>query len=432
MSYKIYFYGKQNISLSDIWSVIKVLKSDYLTQGPKVKEFEQAICDYTGAKYCVAVSNGTAALHLAVAIFNLNFDDEVITTPISFVATSNSILYSGANVVFADIDSKTANIDTNEVLKKITNKTKGIIPVHYAGQSCDMESISKIAKEHNLFVIEDAAHAIGSLYKGVKVGSCKYSDITTFSFHPVKTITTGEGGAITTNNKDIYEKLLMLRSHGITRDKTRFVIPGLIQPSHKVTTDMAEDSVIKKTFVIPDLDPLGSLSRVFEGGSSSLKKSLYGPWYYEQQELGFNYRLPDINAALGISQLKRLDKFVKRRREIVEFYKNEFANDDRFSFLQESKDSKAAFHLFPLLINFEKIKINKEKLFLKLQENGLNLQVHYIPIHLQPYYRQLGFNKGEFSNAEEFYEQEISLPLYVSLNRRDVLNIVEIINKIVK
>lgn len=406
MSFKKYSYGKQHISLSDIWSVLKTLKSDFLTQGPKVKEFESAICDYTGAKYCVVVSNGTAALHLAVAIFNLNSDDEVITTPISFVATSNSILYSGSKVVFADIDFKTANIDSNEILKKITINTKGIIPVHFAGQSCNMEVIYKIAKEKNLFVIEDAAHAIGSEYKGYKVGSCKYSDMTTFSFHPVKTITTGEGGAITTNNKEIYEKLLMLRSHGITRDKDRFVIPDmLVSHSHE--------------------------GRRLNPGSSPLKKSSHGPWYYEQQMLGFNYRMPDINAALGISQLKRLDKFVQKRREIVEFYKKKFSNDERFSFLEEKDYSNAAFHLFPLLINFEKVKINKENLFLKLQELGLSLQVHYIPIHLQPYYKELGFKKGDFPVAEKFYEQELSLPLYFGLSKNDLERIVGIIKNII-
>lgn len=406
MSYKKYSYGKQHISLSDIWSVIKVLKSDFLTQGPKVKEFEQAICNYTGAKYCIVVSNGTAALHLAVSIFNLNSDDEVITTPISFVATANSILYSSAKIVFADIDLKTANIDPNEILKKITTKTKGIIPVHYAGQSCDMEVIYKIAKEKNLFVIEDAAHAIGSAYKGSKVGSCKYSDMTTFSFHPVKTITTGEGGAITTNNKEIYEKLLMLRSHGITKNKTRFVIPA--SPSKPLAKTGDSDL-----------------------GSSYLKKSSYESWYYEQQMLGFNYRMPDINAALGISQLKRLDKFVQKRRKIVEFYKKEFMNDERFSFLEEKEYSMSAFHLFPLLINFEKIKINKQDLFLKLQANGLNLQVHYIPIYLQPYYKKLDFNKGDCPIAEKFYEQEISLPLYYGLNEGDLIKIIDILKEVI-
>lgn len=379
---KKYSYGKQSISWSDIWSVIKVLKSDWLTQGPKVKEFEQAICDYTGAKYCVAVSNGTAALHLATLCFDLSKGDEVVTSPNTFLSTANSILYSGGKVVFADIDPKTANIDPEQIKKQITSKTRGIIPVHYAGQSCDMESIYKIAKENNLFVIEDAAHAIGSTYKGHKVGSCKYSDMTTFSFHPVKTITTGEGGAITTNDKNIYEKLLMLRSHGVTKDKNKF-------------------------------------------------NHYHGPWYYEQQLLGFNYRMPDMNAALGVSQLKRLDKFIKRRRKIVDIYKREFSGDERFSFLEEIEGSNAAFHLFPLLINFEKVKINKEELFLKFREKGLYLQVHYIPVHFQPYYQKLGFKNGDFPISEGYYEKTISLPLFFCLRFKDVLNVVSVVKWLV-
>ena len=367
---KQYSYGKQSISIKDIWSVIKVLKSDFLTQGPKVKEFEQAICDYTGAKYCVAVSNGTAALHIAVSYFGLKSSDEVITSPITFVATANSVLYSGAKVKFADIRFEDGCINPEEIKKYITSNTRGIIPVHYAGIPCDMEKIYQIAKDNNLFVIEDAAHAIGSEYKGEKVGSCKYSDMTIFSFHPVKTITTGEGGAITTNNKEIYEKLLLLRSHGITKDKNKFI-----------NND--------------------------------------GSWYHEQQVLGFNYRLPDINAALGISQLKSIDKFIKRRREIVEFYKENFKNDGRFSFLIEPEYSNAAFHLCPLLIDFEKLK-----------NNGLNLQVHYIPVYKQPYYQQFGFEADDYPNSENFNKQELSLPLYYDLNKRDLKKIVRVIKQL--
>ena len=379
---KIYPYGKQSISLKDIWEVIKVLKSDWLTQGPKVKEFEQAICDYVGAKYCIAVCNGTAALHLAVLSLGLQEVGEVITTPNTFLATANSILYSNSKIVFADIEQSTANIDPKEIEKKITQKTKGIIPVHFAGQSCDMEKIVDIAKKHNLFVIEDAAHAIGSSYKGERVGSCKYSDLTIFSFHPVKTITTGEGGAITTNNKDLYEKLLMLRTHGITKD-----------PEKLTKND--------------------------------------GPWYYEQHVLGFNYRITDFACTLGILQLKRLDKFVKRRKEIVEIYRQEFADDDRFCLLQEKEYSKAAWHLCPLLINFEKVKTSKKELFEKLKENGLNLQVHYIPVHLQPYYKnRFGFKDGDYPVAESYYKKTISLPLYPDLKNSEVEKIVKIVKMI--
>ncbi len=381
-SKKKYSYGKQSISWGDVWEVVKTLRSPWLTQGPKVREFEQAICDYTGAKYCVAVCNGTAALHLAMLALGVSSGDEVITSPNTFLASANCVLYVGGTVKFADIQKDTANIDPEKIKEQITSKTKAIIPVHFAGQSCDMESIYEIAKNHDLFVIEDAAHAIGSLYKNHKVGSCKYSDMTTFSFHPVKTVTTGEGGAITTNNKDLYEKLLMLRSHGITRDKDK----------------MTQND---------------------------------GPWYYEQHFIGFNYRLPDINAALGISQLKKLDKFRQRRREIVDIYRKEFAGDQRFDLLKEKDFSKASFHLCPLLIDFNKIKINKKDLFEELKNNGLHLQVHYIPVHLQPYYRNFGFELGNYLIAEQYYQKVISLPLYPNLKDRDVFHIIKIIKRIV-
>ncbi len=375
---KKYNYGKQYIDCHDILAVLKTLVSNFLTQGPKVAEFEKAICDYTGAKYSVVVANATAALHIAMIALEIGGGDEIITSTNTFLASANCALYVGANPKFADIDPATACIDADEIKKNITTKTKVLIPVHFAGQSCDMKAIHKIAKQHNLFVVEDAAHAIGSEYEGAKVGACQYSDMTIFSFHPVKNMTTGEGGAITTNNEKLYKKLLLLRSHGMTRD------PNVL-----------------------------------------LKND--GPWYYEMHDFGFNYRLTDIQAALGVSQLKKIDKFAKRRREIVEFYKKEFADDGRFSFLEEKENSKACFHLFPLLIDFEKIKINKKDLFLKLQQNGLNLQIHYIPVHLQPFYRARGFREGDFVNAEKYYQKTISLPLYYGLKNCDLRKIVKII-----
>jgi len=382
-SIKKYGYGKQSITFSDIWEVIKALKSPCLTQGSKIKEFEDAICSYTGAKYAVVASNGTAALHLCMLVLDIKDGDEVITSPNTFLASSNCVLYAGGVPKFADIESETANISTEEIEKQITPNTKGIIPVHFAGQSCDMEKIKKIADKHNLFVVEDAAHAIGSEYKGTKVGSCKYSDMTIFSFHPVKTITTGEGGAITTNNKELYEKLLIFRSHGVTKN------PKILTKND-------------------------------------------GFWYYEMHELGYNYRITDIQAALGISQIKRLDKFAKKRRQIVEWYKQAFADDEKFSLLEEKEYSKACFHLCPLLIDFDKISISKKELFNKLIENGLNLQVHYIPVHTQPYYKKLGFKEGDFPNAEEYYKKTISLPLYVDFNYSDVKHIVKIIKEMAK
>ena len=380
---KKYTYGKQSISLRDIWAVIKTMRSSWLTQGPKVKEFEQALCNYTGAKYAVAVANGTAALHLTALCLDLKPGDEVITSPNTFLASANCALYAGGNIQFADIEPETANIDSREIEKKITSKTKAIIPVHFAGQSCDMEKIYKIAQKHNLKIIEDAAHAIGSTYKNNKVGSCKYSDMTIFSFHPVKTITTGEGGAITTNNKDTYEKLCILRTIGITKN------PKLLTKND-------------------------------------------GPWYYQTHHLGFNYRLSDIHATLGISQLKKLDTFKEKRRKIVEIYRNAFANDKRFSLLKEKKYSNASFHLCPLLIDFEKTNLSKKQFFEKLQKAGLFLQIHYIPVHTQPLYKKLGFKEGDFPNAERYYEKTISLPLYPSLKKKDVDHIVKIIKKIIE
>ncbi len=374
MKSKIYSYGRQNITWNDIIEVVKTLRSPYLTQGPKIAEFEKTIADYVGAKYCVAVANGTAALHLCTLALELKKGDEGITTPNTFLASANCLQYVGATAKFADINAKDACIDVKEIEKHITDKTKCLIPVHFAGISCDMEKISKLAKKHNLFVIEDAAHAIGSDYRNEKIGSCAYSDMTIFSFHPVKTITTAEGGAITTNSKELYEKLLYLRSHGID----------------------------KRT---PD------------------------SWIYEMNHLGFNYRITDMQAALGISQLKRIETFKDKRREIFKAYQDAFADDERFSTLVEPTYSKACFHLCPLLINFKKVKISKDELFKALKDKGLFLQVHYIPVHTQPYYKKLGFKQGDFPKAEAYYEKALSLPIYPDLKTKDIETIVKIIKE---
>ncbi len=375
---KTYSYGRQSINKKDVDAVVSTLRSYFLTQGPKVAEFEAKLCHVTGAKYAVAVSSGTAALHLAVLALGIKRGDQGITTPMTFVASANCLRYVGADVQFADINSSTGLIDPTEINKKITKKTKVLIPVHYAGQSCNMEAIAKIAKKHSLFVIEDAAHAIGSLYNGHPVGSCYYSDLTTFSFHPVKTITTGEGGAITTNNFALYQQLLMFRTHGI------------------------------------------------------IQKPEIAPWYYEMHGLGYNYRLPDILASLGLSQLSKLQHFIARRSQIVKKYRQAFAGDSRFTVLQESSQSRSAFHLFPLLLNLKEIKKDKKQIFADLLNKGIKLQGHYIPVHLQPYYRELGFKPGDFPIAEAFYTQEISLPLYPSLTQLDVKNIIKIIKNTVK
>lgn len=360
---KTYSYGKQHITDEDIQSVVEVLKSPYLTCGPKVSEFEQAICDYTGAKYCVAVNSATSGLHIAMLAAGVGVGDEVITTPITFLASANCARYCGADVKFADIEKDTANIDPEEIKKHLSAKTKALVPVHFAGQSCDMERIAKIAKENNLIVIEDAAHAIGSEYKGSKVGACKYSDMTVFSFHPVKTITTAEGGAVTTNDEALYKKLLAYRSHGMHH-----------------TQD----------------------------------------WKYDMIELGFNYRMTDVQAALGISQMKKLAQFKKRRREIVDFYNKNLG----LPHLIEREFSNACFHLYPVLVE------EREAFYHNARKVGLNLQVHYIPVHTQPYYQTQGYKWGDYPNAEEYYNHCISLPLYPDLTDEDLEEIVKRIKEI--
>ena len=368
-----YSYGKQNIDLQDALQVMSVLGAPFLTQGPKVKEFEQSLCDYTGAKYAVAVANGTAALHICTLAARIGAGDEVITSPNTFLASANCVLYAGGTVKFADIDSTTACIDVDEIERHITPATKAIIPVHFAGICCDMDRIAEIASKHNLIIIEDAAHAIGSEYKGSKVGNCEKSLATIFSFHPVKTITSGEGGAVLTNDKDFYERLLIFRNHG--------------------------------------MQPIGR-------------------WNYEMTELGFNYRITDIQAALGLSQMKKLDKFAQKRRFLVSCYEKAFAGDDRFELLKEPQYSKACFHLCPLLIDFDKLTISKEELYDKLRERGLFLQVHYIPVHTQPYYQNLGFKWGDYPKAEAYYRKELSLPLYPTLEEADIKLIVSVIKEL--
>jgi len=370
-------YGRQFIDDEDIQEVIKTLKSDFITQGPKIKEFESALCEYTEAKYAVAVSNGTAALHISCLAAGIRHNHEVITSPITFVASANCILYCGGKPVFADVQEDTINIDPEEIERKITRNTKAVIPVHFAGHPCDLEEIYAIAKKNNLIVIEDACHALGAEYKGSKIGSCKYSDMTVFSFHPVKSITTGEGGAVLTNNKKLYEKLLMLRNHGITKDPTKFTI------NHQLST-------------IND----------------------YGSWYYEMQELGFNYRLTDFQCGLGLSQLKKLDKFIQRRREIVEIYNKELSKIDEIILPKERPYVKSSWHIYYIrLKNFQK----RKKVFERLRKKGIGVQVHYIPVHLQPYYRNnFGYKEGDYPKAENYYNSTITLPLFVKLNKKQI------------
>lgn len=351
-------YGRQNIDEDDINAVVEVLKSDYVTTGPKVNEFEKKVAEYCGAKYAVAIANGTAALHAACIAAGIGTGDEVITTPITFVASSNCVLYCGGTPVFADIDPHTYNINPEDIESKITPKTKAIIAVHLTGQPCDMERINEIAKKHNLLVIEDAAHALGAEYKGKKIGSI--SDMTTFSFHPVKHITTGEGGMILTNNKDLYEKLLLARTHGITKNQ-----------------DMMEQC---------------------DGG-----------WYYEQQSLGYNYRITDIQCALGISQMDKLNKFVEERRKIAGIYDNAFRNYPKITIPYQMEDCKNSYHLYVIQVE------NRKEVFDKMREAGIGVNVHYIPVYTQPYYRHNGYDTVICKNAEQYYDKALSLPIYPGL-----------------
>lgn len=377
-------YGHQYIDDSDIEAVVNVLKSDYLTQGPAVTQFEKSICDITGAKYCVAVSNATAGLHIAVAALELGEGAEGITTPNTFLASSNCMVYNNIKPVFADIDSKTYNIDPKEIQKHISDKTKVLIPVHFAGLPCDMEKINTIAKKNNLHVIEDAAHAIGSQYAdGSYVGNCKYSDMTVFSFHPVKTITTAEGGAVTTNDEKLYQKLLMLRSHGVTKD----------------------ESILTK-------NP--------------------GPWYYEMISLGFNYRMTELQAALGVSQLKKLDFFKKRRREIIAAYNKAFATNEFLVTPFESSEVCSCFHLYVTQIDFEKLGKTRTQVMQELRDKGIGTQVHYIPVPTQPFYKETyGYKDGDYPKAEKYYEQELSLPLYPGMSDDDIQSVINAIHKVI-
>lgn len=353
-------YGKQTMDQDDIQAVVDVLKSDFLTTGPKIAEFEQTVADYVGAKYAVAISNGTSALHAACFAAGIGPGDEVITTPLTFAASANCVLYCGGTPVFADVDPKTYNIDPEDIRRKITDRTKAIIAVHLAGQPCDMDAIHSIAHEYGLIVIEDGAHALGSVYKGKKVGSL--SDMTTFSFHPVKPITTGEGGMIVTDNEEFYKKMALFRSHGITRD----------------------DSMMTRND---------------------------GPWFYQQFDLGYNYRITDIQCALGCSQMKKLDRFLARRKEIVARYNEAFADCDNIITPYQLSDTESGWHLYIVQVK----NCDRRQVFEAMREKGIGVNVHYIPVYMHPYYQEHGYENVHCANAEEIYSHIISLPLYPGL-----------------
>ena len=370
-------YGKQTISEDDINSVIEVLKSNFLTTGPKVKEFEEKIATYCDAKYCVAVSNGTAALHLASLVL-LEKDDKVLTTPNSFLATSNSILYVNAKPIFVDI-KEDGNIDLDlceEQLKKDAS-IKAIYVVHFSGNPINQAKLKYLKDTYNIKILEDCAHSIGAVFEGIKAGSCKNSDISVFSFHPVKQITTGEGGAITTNSKELYEKLLILRGHGMS----------------------------------PRAD--------------------IAPWFYDMTELGFNYRLTDISCALGLSQLKKLDSFLYLRRSIAKRYDDFFSEIDFIKPLYDFTNN-SAYHLYVIKIDFEKLNITKKEFVLRMKENSIGLQLHYIPINKQPYYKNLGYGNEIIPMMDEYYKKAISLPIYPNLSIEEQNYVCEKVLEILK
>lgn len=373
-------YGRQWIDEDDIQEVVKILKSDYLTTGPAVGEFEKAIANYVGAKYAVAFSNGTAALHGACFAAGITNGDEVITTPITFVASANCVLYQGGKPVFADIDPQTYNIDPKKVENLVTDKTKAIIPVDFTGQPVALDEINKIAKKNNLIVIEDAAHALGASYKNRKIGSI--SDMTMFSFHPVKHITSGEGGIITTNNENFYHKLLQFRSHGITRDVDEFI-------------------------------------------------ENHGPWYYEMQFLGFNYRMTDIQAALGTSQLKKIDKFVYLRKKYAAMYNEAFSEIDEIQTPYQDPNGSSSWHLYIIRLDLEKLSGTRKEIFEALLNENIGVNVHYIPVYYQPYYSKLGYKRGICPNAEQLYEEIITLPLFPAMTEDDVNDVISAVKKVV-
>ena len=363
------YYGRQSIDEEDIKAVEAVLRSDFLTQGPAVERFERCVADYCGAKYAVAVSNGTAALHVACLAAGLKDGDLLWTSPITFVASANCARYCGADVDFVDIDARTYNMSAETLEEKLRSsgrKPKIVVPVHLAGQSCDMRRIHELAKEYGFMVMEDACHATGADYLGKKVGCCEFSDMTVFSFHPVKIVTTGEGGMILTNNEELYRRLLLFRSHGITRDEMLM--------THE--TD--------------------------------------GPWYYQQLELGFNYRMTDIQAALGYSQMRRVDEFVRRRRYLAERY-NRLLQDLPVITPYVADYADPSWHIYIIRVDFGKVSKSKQEIFAAMKKAGVTLNLHYIPVHMQPYYRQLGFVEGDFPRSEAYYREAMTLPLYYEL-----------------
>lgn len=374
-------YGHQYIDDADIQAVVDVLRSDFLTCGPKIDEAEAKLCEITGAKHAVLMANGTAALHAAAFAAGIGSGDEVITTPITFAASANCILYCGGKPVFADINPQTYNIDPNSIEKCITEKTKAVVAVDFTGQAVEIQSIREICEKHNLIFIEDAAHSLGTKYDGKPVGSL--ADMTEFSFHPVKTCTAGEGGAVTTNDDDLYKKLTLFRTHGITR---------------------VQDWMDKES----------------EGG-----------WYYQQVALGYNYRITDMQAALLSSQLNKLPVFAKKRKKLVRRYNEAFKVMPEVIVQKEIPESDTVRHLYILQLNFDMLKCGRREIYDALQAEGVGVNVHYVPVYSFPYYQQLGYKMGSCPNAERLYERIISIPLFYGLTDEEQDRVVEAVKKVV-
>lgn len=374
-------YGKQSVDEDDIQAIVDVLKGDYLTTGPNVVAFEEALVELTGAKYAVAISNGTSALHAACYAAGITKGDEVITTPITFAASANAVLYCGGTLVFADINPETYNIDPASIKEKITNKTKAIIAVDFTGQAVEVDEIKAICEKYNLVFIEDSAHSINTEYKGEQIGSL--ADMTTLSFHPVKTITTGEGGAILTNDEAYYNKMLLFRSHGITRDEALL--------SH-----------------MP-----------YKG-------------FNEQIALGYNNRMTDFQAALGVSQLKKIKAFSARRSEIVKQYDEAFESVPEITIQKEIEESNTSRHLYVIRLNTELLTVGRDEIYGALTAENIGLQVHYMPVYWHPYYQELGYEKGLCPNSEALYEQIFTIPLYYSLTDDEVKLVITAVNKVIR
>jgi perosamine synthetase len=372
-------YGQQWIDEDDIAAVINALKSDFITQGPQIDEFERAVADYVGAKYAVAFCNGTAALHGACFAANIGSGDEVITSPMTFLASSNCVLYQGGTPVFADIKADTYNIDPQSIEIKINSQTKAIIAVDFTGQPVEMDEINRIAKANNLIVIQDAAHSLGAEYKGRKVGAL--ADMTMFSFHPVKHITTGEGGMIVTNDEEYYKKLQLFRSHGMTKNPEEM-------------------------------------------------RNIEGPWYYEMHVLGYNYRITDLQSALGTSQLKKLDRLVARRQDIAHLYSENFSLLEGVKIPYQQEDTKSSWHLYMLRFDINKFTVSRKEIFEALRAENIGVHVHYIPVYLQPYYQSLGYPRGLCPEAEQFYEEAITIPIFPKMTDSDVNDVIKAVQKV--